>query len=155
MYSKVYQSYIFFFVQVLTEFLKKKFSPKIVPSIKVIPSSSMQQLSSDLQALLLFWKLRGSSFSVLRFRSWGNGNRCKASRLYSTHTEHPVHLPNTRLAGSQLMAKPPAKSHLLSLTADHKFKIMLFHFVYFRTVILCPTDPVYFCCQGVNMYYIC
>lgn len=48
------------------------------------------------------------------------------------------------------------KSAICSVShAACKLKIMLFHFVYFRTVTLYPVDPAHFCCQGVNMYYNC
>lgn len=71
---------------------------------------------------------------------------------YTVHTENILSTASALAARGQTTCKS-----LICSVSDvaHKFKFMLFHFVYFRTVTLYPTDPAHVCCQHVNMYYIC
>lgn len=71
---------------------------------------------------------------------------------YTVHTENILSTACALPARGQTTCKS-----LICSVSDvaHKFKFMLFHFVYFRTVTLYATDPAHVCCQHVNMYYIC
>lgn len=71
---------------------------------------------------------------------------------YTVHTENILSTASALPARGQTTCKS-----LICSVSDvaHKFKFMLFRFVYFRTVTLYATDPAHVCCQHVNMYYIC
>lgn len=92
-----------------------------------------------------------SSFSAVDFIP-GEMEIDASPQGYTVHTENILSTACALPARGQTTCKS-----LICSVSDvaHKFKFMLFHFVYFRTVTLYATDPAHVCCQHVNMYYIC